>query len=98
MEQIFQKNKVVTGKTPLLVAILFIVLALAFAWAVFNGNDVFLILVVSTKKQYSSFLKKVFIFQKICFQVKVLKTFETFTDCHIKNMPISQMEGYFEHP
>ena len=44
----------------------------------------FSILVVSTKKRYSSFLKKAFVFQKICFKVKVLKTFETFTDCHIK--------------
>ena len=44
---------------------------------VLNGNDVLSILVVSTKKQYSSFLKKVFVF-------KVLKTFETFTDCYIK--------------
>ena len=52
--------------------------------AVLNGNDVFSILVVSTKKQYSSFLKKVFVIQKISFKVKVSKTFETFTDCHIK--------------
>ena len=44
----------------------------------------FSILVVSTKKQYPSFLKKVFVFQKSCFKVKVLKTFETFTDCRIK--------------
>ena len=42
------------------------------------------ILEVSTKKWYSSFLKKLFVFQKLCFKVKVLKTFETFTDCHIK--------------
>ena len=53
-----------------------------------------LTLVVSTKKQYSSLLKKGFVFQKICFKVKVFKTFETFTDC---NMPISQKEGYFEN-
>ena len=66
-----------------MVAILF-VLKLASDRAVLNGNDVFSILVVSTKKRYSSFLKKVFIFQKICFKVKVSKTFETFTDCHIK--------------
>ena len=43
-----------------------------------NGNDVFSILVASTKKRYSSFLKKIFVSQKICFKVKVLKTFETF--------------------
>ena len=29
-------------------------------------------------------MKKVFVFYKICFKVKVSKTFETFTDCHIK--------------
>ena len=30
------------------------------------------------------FFKKVFVLQTICFKAKVLKTFETFTDCHIK--------------
>ena len=55
MEHIFQKNKVFTGKTPLFVIgpicsrILF-VLTLVSDRAVFNGNDVFSILVVSTKK------------------------------------------------
>ena len=29
-------------------------------------------------------MKTMFVFQKICFKLKVLKTFETFTDCHIK--------------
>ena len=48
--------------------------------AVLNENDVFSILVASIKKWFSCFLKKVLVFQK----VKVLKTFETFTDCHIK--------------
>ena len=57
---------------------------MAFVRAVLNGNDVFSILMVSTKKLYSSFSKRVFVFQKICFKVKVLKKFETFTDCHIK--------------
>ena len=68
---------------PFVVAILF-VLTLASDRAVLNGNDVFSILVVSIKKKYSSFLKKVFVFQKICFKVKVLKTSETFADGHIK--------------
>ena len=36
------------------------------------------------KKKYSSFLKKVFVFQKICFKGKVLKTFRIFTDCYLK--------------
>ena len=35
----------------------------------------------------------VFVLQKICFKVKVLKTFETFT-----NMPISQTVCYFQNP
>ena len=47
-------------------------------------NDAFSILVLSSKKRYSSFLKKVFVFQKIFFKVKGLKTFKIFTDCHIK--------------
>ena len=50
---------------------------------------------LSTKKWYSSFLKKVLLFLKIYFKVKVLKMFKIFTDCHIKSMPISQTEGYF---
>ena len=37
---------------------------------------VYSILVFSTKKGYSSFLEKVFVFHKICFKVKVLKTFK----------------------
>ena len=32
-----------------------------------------------------SFLKKVFVFEKICFKVKVLKTFKIFTDCTHKS-------------
>ena len=52
--------------------------------AVSYDNDAFSILVLSTKKQYSSFLKKTFVFYKICLNVKVLKTFKIFTDCHIK--------------
>ena len=65
-----KKKKVVTGKTPIfvigyfVVAILF-VLKLASDRADLNVNDVFSILVVSTKKRYFSFFKKVFIFQKI---------------------------------
>ena len=50
----------------------------------FYGKDAFPILVLSTKKQYSSFLKKVSVFQKTCFEVKVFKTFKVFNDGHIK--------------
>ena len=49
-----------------------------------DGIDAFSILVYSTKKRYSNFLKKVFVFQKICLKVKVLKTFEISSDCHLK--------------
>ena len=52
--------------------------------AVLYGNDAFSILVLSTEKQLTSFLKKVFVIQKIWFKVKVLKTFKTSSDCHIK--------------
>ena len=59
-------------------------MALASDMAVLYGNDAFSILVLSTKRRNSRFLKKVFIFQKICLKVKVLKSFKT--------------EGYFENP
>ena len=49
-----------------------------------HGNVAFSILVYSAKKQYCSFLKNIFIFQKICFKVKVLETFKISSDCHIK--------------
>ena len=60
-----------------------------------NGNDVLSILVVSTKKRCSSFLKKVFVFQKTCFKVEVLKGSHLMSH---KNMSISQTERYFENP
>ena len=95
MKQNFRENKVATGKTSFFMLIILFVLTLTFDMALLYGNDVFSILVLSTKKRYSSFLKKVFVFQKICFKVKVLKTFKISTD---KNMPISQTKGYFESP
>ena len=89
LKQNFHRNKIVTCKTPFFVIGLFCthhsnVLKLASDMAVLSGNDAFSILVLSTKRWYSSFLKKSFVFQKICFKVKVLKTFKTFTDCRIK--------------
>ena len=59
-------------------------LTLALDMAVLHGNDAFSILVYLTKKRYSSFLKKVFVCQKIYPKVKVRKVFKTFTDRHIK--------------
>ena len=67
----------------LVVAFLF-VSTLASDMADLYGNDAFSILVLSTRKQYSSFYGKFFASQKICSKVKVLKTFKFFTDCHIK--------------
>ena len=61
-----------------------ICLNIGFWYVNFYRNDAFSILVLSTKKQYSSFLKNVFVFQKICSRVKVLKTFKVSTDCLIK--------------
>ena len=46
--------------------------------AVLYENDAFSVLVLSTKKLYSRFLKKVFVFEKIGFKVKVLKTLINF--------------------
>ena len=37
-----------------------------------------------TKKSYSSFLKKVLVFQKTCFKVNILKTFKIQCDYHRK--------------
>ena len=38
-----------------------------------------------TKKQFSSFFfKKVLVFKKTCFEVKILKTFKILSACHIK--------------
>ena len=42
------------------------------------------ILVLSTKKRFSSFSKSVCVFQKIYSKVKVLKFFKISSDCHIK--------------
>ena len=82
----FQKNQVVSGKTPLTlispfcVPILF-VLALAFERAVLYRNVVFSIVVLSTRKQYTNFSKKVFVFQKMFnFNVRVMKIFKISCD------------------
>ena len=42
------------------------------------------ILVLSTKKQYYSFLKRVCVFHEIYVKVKVLKLFKISCECHIK--------------
>ena len=52
--------------------------------AVLFGNDALSIIVLFTKKQYSSFFEKSFRFaEKSVFKVKVIKTFKISIDCHI---------------
>ena len=74
LKQNFRKNKVVTGKTrffvigPFVLPILF-VLTLASGRAVLCGHVAFSILVLSTKKWFSSFVKGVCVLQKTCFKV-----------------------------
>ena len=53
--------------------------------AVLYRNDAFSNLVLSTKKRFSSFFKKVFIFQKICFKVKVLAMISTWKHVDLSN-------------
>ena len=60
------------------------VLTLASDRAVLYGNVAFSILVLSTKKWYSSFLKRVCVSYKICFKANVMKTFKISLDYHIK--------------
>ena len=80
--------------------ILRFVLTLASDMAILHGNDTFSILVLSNKKWYSCYLNEAFVFQKISFKVKVLKTFKLFTDCHIKTCRSFRLSdgGYFENP
>ena len=85
--KIFYKMKKLLAKLCSLWQVYFVLtilfsLTLAFDVAVLYENDAFSVLVPSTKKRYSSFLKKVFIFQTICF--KVLKTFKISSYCLIK--------------
>ena len=78
LELNLQKNKVVRDKTLFFVKLLFVplvlfVLTLAFLRTSLYGNIAFLIIVLSTKKMYSSFLKKVLVFRKNMFQSKSIE-------------------------
>ena len=61
-------------------------------------NDAFLILVLSIKKQYSSFLKKDFHFPENLFQSYSIENVQNFHWLSHKSMTISQTEGYFKNP
>ena len=89
LKQNFQRNKVATRKTPFLVSEQFctpnfICLTLNSGSTVLYGHVLFSVLVLTFKKLFPIFLKKVFVLRKICFKVKVLKTFKISTDLHIK--------------
>ena len=95
-------NKVITDKTPFFVMVHFVlttlfVLTLASDMAVLYWSA-FSILVLSTRKRYSSFLKRVFVFQKMCFKVKLLRSFKIFTDCHIKTCRSLKRTAIFKIP
>ena len=66
--------------------------------AVLHGKDAFPMLVRSTKKRHSSFLKKFLVFQKICLKVKVLETFKIFSDCHIKTCQPFKLRAILKIP
>ena len=106
---IFQKTKQLLAKlrswqqVHFVLPILF-VLTFASGLAVLCENVALLILVLSSKKTCSSFVKKVFVFHKFCFKVNVGKTLKISIGCHINklanlstNLLISQTKGYFEN-
>ena len=103
LKQNLQKNKAVAANTPFFFIGPFcthhsICLNTGFWQSSLNGNDVFSVLVLSTKKRFFSFLKKVFVFQKICFKVNVLKTFKISTDCHIKTCRSRKQKAILKIP
>ena len=71
------------GKVNFILPIL-LVLTLVFDTAVLYGNVAFSIVILLSKKRYSNFLEKGFVFKKICFKVKVMQTFKISSDYHIK--------------
>ena len=81
----FSKNKVVAGKTPFFVRGPFytshsICLNIGFWYGSFASKY----FALSLKNDIPIFWKKVFVFQKICWKVQVLKAFKLFSNCHIK--------------
>ena len=52
--------------------------------AVWYGNSIFSIIKLSTQRQYSSFLKNVFVFDKFFSKGVAMKTFKIFRHCRIK--------------
>ena len=83
----FSKKKYLLAKLfvigPFCIPYSFFFLTLASDRTVLYENDRFSILVLSTEKWKFNFLKKIFLFQKICFKIK-----------GIENV---QWEGYLEN-
>ena len=71
------------------------VLTLVFDKPVLYGNVAFSIIVLSSKKQYSSFLKKELVFQKTCFKAKVIKTLKIPSDDHVKTCQSLERKAMF---
>ena len=87
--KIFPKIKQLLAKLRSLwkvhfVLLILFVLTLASDTAFLYRNVAFWILILSTKRLYSSVLKRACVFQKIHLKVKVLKTFKISSDCYIK--------------
>ena len=100
LKQNFLKNKVVTGKTPFfaigpLHTLHSICLKIGFWQSSFVWKC---ILVLSTKKRYSCVLKRVCVFQKFFFKVKVMKKFKLSSDCRIKTCQSLKRRAILEIP
>ena len=96
--KIFKKMKLVTGKTSFLAIGPFCAphstwLNIGFRRGSFVSQYyIFNLSTFNYKTLIRAFWK---IFRK--FVLNILETFKIFCDCHIKNMPISEEEGYFEN-
>ena len=94
LKQNFQKKKVVTGKTsPFVIGRLWTCCSICLNIGFWQGS-----FVSRNTKRYSRSLENVFVFQKISFKDKELKTFKISRGYHVKRYRISQTEGYFENP
>ena len=89
----FSKKQKCSWKNSVLFA-----LALAFDKAVLYRNVVFSIIVLSSRKWCSSFLKKDLVFQKTCFKFKVTKTLKIPSDYHVKSCRLLEPESIFKIP
>ena len=94
LKQNFQKNKLVTGKTPFFAIGPFfthhsICLNTDFWYCILYGNNAFSIFMLSTKKHYSSFLKKKICFPENLFQSWSIENVQNVHWLSHKNMPIS---------